>query len=140
MTTVEDGPANAVAEEGKWLDARPRDAAEARRAAASHLDRHEPALPAQTRDDVLLVVSELVTNALRHAGGVTGFRIAVRGAGVEVTVQDASPREPAVRTHTGDWTPGGYGLPMIAKLAEVAVTPLGDDGKLVRATVPIPGR
>jgi anti-sigma regulatory factor (Ser/Thr protein kinase) len=135
MTTVEDGPENAVAEDRKWLDARPSDAAGAREAVGAYLDLHGPALSAAARGDILLVVSELVTNALRHAGGVTGLRIVFRDGTVEITVQDASPEWPAERGHAGDWTPGGFGWPLVRRLAEVTVTALGDDGKLVRATM-----
>lgn len=37
------------------------------------LDRLVRPLAAETADTVVLVVSELVTNALRHAGGTGGF-------------------------------------------------------------------
>ncbi len=46
---------------------------------------------------VLLVVSELVTNAVRHAGGVTGFRLDAGSGRVGVTVCDESPVPPRPR-------------------------------------------
>ncbi|GAA3715775.1 ATP-binding protein [Streptomyces tremellae] len=137
MTTVEEGPDGATAEGSRWLDARPAGAAEARDLTAAYLAEQGPRVPQPVRDDVLLVVSELVTNALRHAGGARGLRVALRPAGVEVTVQDGSTRRPVERGHGRNWLPGGYGWPMVCRLAEVAVVPLGSDGKLVRATVPV---
>ncbi|MBP0456384.1 ATP-binding protein [Streptomyces bomunensis] len=119
------------------LDARPRSAGEARDLTAAYLGGREVAVPGPVVDDVLLVVSELVTNALRHAGGVSGMRVAVTRTGVEVTVRDASGERPVVRRRDGDWLPGGYGWPMVSRLAEVAVVPLGAGGKLVRATIPV---
>jgi anti-sigma regulatory factor (Ser/Thr protein kinase) len=139
MTTVDEGPENATAWQAAWLDARPAGAAEARDLAATYLAAHGDRVPGPVLDDVLLVVSELVTNALRHAGGVTGLRVTLRNDGVEVTVQDGSREQPVTRGHGGNWLPGGYGWPMVSRLAEVAVVPLGADGKLVRATVPLDG-
>ncbi|QIQ01527.1 ATP-binding protein [Streptomyces liangshanensis] len=137
MTTVDDGADNAVTGAPVWFDARPADAAEARALTRAFLAGH-PA-PDRTLGDVLLVVSELVTNALRHAGGVTAFRVAVRSGAVEIVVQDASPVPPVAREHRGQWLPGGYGWPLVNRLAEVTVVPLGDDGKIVRASLRRPG-
>src|SRR5690349_25115365 len=41
-----------------------------------------------------LLVSELVTNALRHGGGPRELLVAVDGEGVDVGVRGASPRPP----------------------------------------------
>ncbi|WP_327233266.1 ATP-binding protein [Streptomyces sp. NBC_01317] len=137
MTTVDDGADNAVTGAPLWCDARPADAAEARALARSFLDGH--AAPEHTLADVLLVVSELVTNAVRHAGGVTAFRVAARPGAVEIVVQDASPVPPVTKEHRGQWLPGGYGWPLVNRLAEVTVVSLGDAGKIVRASMRHPG-
>jgi anti-sigma regulatory factor (Ser/Thr protein kinase) len=139
MTTV-DGVDDAITEDRKLLDARPADAAEAREAVASFLRRRERPVAAGVLDDVLLVVSELVTNALRHAGGVIGLRVAHRARGIEVTVRDRGAERPVEKKHGDAWLPGGYGWPLVSRLAEVVVVPLGGDGKLVRATVPVLNR
>ncbi|MFI5756447.1 ATP-binding protein [Streptomyces sp. NPDC051569] len=135
MTTVDDAADNAVTGGAAWLDARPADTAEARALARSFMDGRAPALPGPTMVDVLLVVSELVTNAIRHAGGVTAFRISDRGGAVEITVQDPSALHPVHKEHGDDWQPGGYGWPLVHRLADVTVVPLGDGGKLIRARV-----
>ncbi|MFE2937729.1 ATP-binding protein [Streptomyces sp. NPDC059255] len=135
MTTIDDGAEHAVPGAQPWLDARPAGTAEARALVRSYLDRHAPGVPEQTAIDVLLVVSELVTNAVRHAGGVTGFRVSADAGVVEIAVRDASPRLPALTERHEDWLPGGYGWPLVQRLAEVTVTLLGDGGKLIRALV-----
>lgn len=92
-------------------------------------------MPEHTTVDVLLIVSELVTNAIRHAGGVTGLRVSAGVGVVEIAVRDASPSLPATAAHHEEWLPGGYGWPLVHRLAEVTVDLLGDGGKLIRALV-----
>ncbi len=87
-------------------------------------------------DAVLLVVSELVTNAVRHAGGVTAFQLDHSDRGVTVSVYDATDDPP--RTAALDPArPGGFGLHLVRGLAgrlEVEWRPVG---KRVGATVPL---
>lgn len=78
----------------------PTSAAAARDLVRALLER-QPAPPAgrpapaeQTVTDVLLVTSELVTNAIRHAGGVTAFTAVVEDGFVYVMVGDASSAPP----------------------------------------------
>ncbi|MBT2414841.1 ATP-binding protein [Streptomyces sp. ISL-12] len=72
-------------------------------------------------DALLLVVSELFTNAARHAGGVTRFRLETGPDTVTVAVQDASSVPP--RPLPLDATrPGGFGWHLVHELsAEVRV-------------------
>ncbi|MFE9258036.1 ATP-binding protein [Streptomyces sp. NPDC006879] len=87
-------------------------------------------------DAVLLVVSELITNALRHAGGVTSFALALDSRGVVVTVSDALTAAPHTVRVEPD-RPGGFGWPLVQRLSvAVAVGPHGT-GKSIRATVPV---
>ncbi len=65
-------------------------------------------------DDVVLVVSELVTNAVRHANGPIVLEVQRHSDGVEVGVEDASPVLPHPRS--GD-EEGGRGLPIVDALA-----------------------
>ncbi|MFI1198325.1 ATP-binding protein [Streptomyces sp. NPDC020883] len=74
--------------------------------------------------DALLITSELVTNALRHAGGVTRFVARVTGDLLELTVEDASPVPPVVPADIRDGRIGGYGWSLVHRLAtSVTVVP-----------------
>jgi anti-sigma regulatory factor (Ser/Thr protein kinase) len=81
--------------------------------------RERADVPRRMLDDLLIVVSELVTNAIRHAPRVTGGRIllTVRGGEdhVHVAVRDPGPgfasggRDPARE--------GGLGLVAVARIS-----------------------
>ncbi|MFK0203315.1 ATP-binding protein [Streptomyces lavendulae] len=75
------------------------------------------ALDSVAAADALLVTSELVTNAIRHGGGVVAFRAGVEDGVLHLSVTDASPRLPTARTGTAD-QPGGYGWLLVQRLAE----------------------
>jgi anti-sigma regulatory factor (Ser/Thr protein kinase) len=86
--------------------------------------------------DVLLVTSELVTNAIRHAGGVTGFAATVEDGFVCLTVSDGSSARPVRARQSGRHLPGGYGWPLVCTVAEdVTVTADPGGGKSVRVRV-----
>lgn len=115
---------------------RPRLAAEARDAASAFLRGLDPAPSAHTVQNVLLLVSELVTNALRHAGGVRALRLAAGPRTLRVTVEDPSEEPP--QEHMPDLTgrSGGFGWPMIRSLSDsVTVQPAPGGGKAVLATL-----
>ncbi len=83
-------------------------------------------------DAVLLVVSELVTNAVRHAGGVTRFRLVAGPGTVTVTVEDASATAPTLqRSSTGE--PGGFGWQLVRELSEDVEVSTRPGGKTVSA-------
>ncbi|WP_438489690.1 ATP-binding protein [Streptomyces sp. S186] len=74
--------------------------------------------------DALLITSELVTNALRHAGGVTGFVARITGDRLELTVEDASPVQPFAPSDVREGRIGGYGWSLVHRLAtSVTVVP-----------------
>lgn len=90
----------------------------------------------EAADSVALVVSELVTNALRHAGGSCVLSLAALPDAVEVAVGDSSLVRPQWRIsdRVGG---GGFGWPMVHRLARsVTVTGRAGGGKTVRAVVP----
>jgi anti-sigma regulatory factor (Ser/Thr protein kinase) len=88
-------------------------------------------------DAVLLVVSELFTNAERHAGGVTGFRLEAEPGTVAVTVHDASTVPP--RPVPLDVTrPGGFGWHLVQELSVEVRVDVYAVGKAVTAVVPCP--
>ncbi|WP_329385266.1 ATP-binding protein [Streptomyces sp. NBC_01351] len=71
--------------------------------------------------DALLVASELVTNAVRHAAAPRGREIETRyvrlGNGVRVEVHDTSPVPPVVGDPDRDGD-GGRGLYLVAAVAD----------------------
>lgn len=77
--------------------------------------------------DALLVTTELVTNAIRHGGGLSAFQADLTERGLRVTVGDRSEVPPTVITPTnaeGTVRVGGYGWPLIRRLArDIAVIP-----------------
>ncbi|MFB4423694.1 ATP-binding protein [Streptomyces sp. QL37] len=86
--------------------------------------------------DALLVTSELVTNAVRHGGGLTGFTTEITDEGLLLTVSDASTQPPVTTERDPSVAPvGGYGWPLVHRLAKrVSVTYL-PDGKHIVALV-----
>jgi anti-sigma regulatory factor (Ser/Thr protein kinase) len=81
-------------------------------------------------------VSELVTNALRHAGGVSALRLAAGPRTLRVTVEDPSGDRPQQRRPDLTGRSGGFGWPMIQSLADtVTVLSAPDGGKAVLATL-----
>ncbi|HZG05528.1 MAG TPA: ATP-binding protein [Streptomyces sp.] len=79
-------------------------------------------------DDVVLVVSELVSNALRHGRGAPVLRLAGEAERVRVEVSDDSPVLPAPRQSGPD---GGWGLTVIERLAVAWGVSGRDTGKTV---------
>lgn len=80
-------------------------------------------------DDIALVLSELITNAVTHAGGAL-LICATRsrdGHHVRLEVHDGVPDLPA----GGDAGPGGYGLHIVDVLADRWGTTPTASGKLV---------
>ncbi|MBW8798324.1 MAG: ATP-binding protein [Streptomyces sp.] len=97
-------------------------------ARAGHHPHHRPSQDAQ------LVVSELVTNAVRHAPGPVGLVLEVSpDAGLlRITVSDTSPRTPEPRPRDPHRV-GGHGLNLVARLCGRLYTVTQDTGKHVVA-------
>jgi hypothetical protein len=64
-------------------------------------------------DDVVLVVSELLTNALLHGEGAPVLRLTISSAWVRVEVSDESPTLPRLREPGPH---GGWGMRMVDEL------------------------
>ncbi|MEY2233837.1 MULTISPECIES: ATP-binding protein [Streptomyces] len=113
----------------------PSAVAGARQAARAFLEAlGQPAIGREQADTVVLVVSELVTNALRHGGGAYTLRLAAHPGTIEVAVEDPSPRMPRMRTPDLVDGTGGFGWHMVNDLAlATVVTPRPEGGKSVRA-------
>lgn len=89
--------------------------------------------------DALLVVSELITNALVHAGGVTAFTVRARLGALELRVSDPSDVLPVVRDQVLSSAPGGFGLPLVNRLClSVDVRRDRPAGKTVTAVLTLP--
>ncbi|MDQ0684268.1 anti-sigma regulatory factor (Ser/Thr protein kinase) [Streptomyces achromogenes] len=79
-------------------------------------------LPAATADqraaaeDVLLVVSELVTNACLHADGPDGLVLGCDKKVIRVEVSDRGTGQPAPRTPHRAGRPGGHGMFIVQRL------------------------
>lgn len=111
--------------------------AEAREAARGFLSALRPAVDPDAADTVVLVVSELVTNALRHGGGSYTLHLAAHLAAIEVAVEDPSPRLPRMRVPDVHDGTGGFGWHMVNDLSHaVVVTPTREGGKTIRALLP----
>jgi two-component sensor histidine kinase len=88
---------------------------------------------------LLLLVSELVSNSIRHAGLGAGERIRLRAsrmddtcAYVEVCDAGRSGRTPAVRTRgAGPLEPGGLGLVLVDEMADRWGVHCHEDGTCV---------
>jgi anti-sigma regulatory factor (Ser/Thr protein kinase) len=87
------------------------------------------------REAVLLVVSELLSNAVLHGGGWWRLVVAATARQVRVEVEDHESHVPAMRQANSHGAPGGMGMHIVTKLVtsyEAVVNPAGT-GKIVRA-------
>ncbi|MFD4867078.1 ATP-binding protein [Streptomyces sp. NPDC058412] len=87
-------------------------------------------------DDVLLVVSELVSNAVRHAGGVTDFHVRHLPDCVAVEVSDASSLCPCAPEKPVE-VPGGFGWLLVNRIADRTEIRRGFGGKTITAFIPL---
>ena len=79
---------------------------------------------------VTLIVSELVTNAVRHGGGCLSLRLHAGDGGVSVAVADRSTTVPR-RRHADERSIGGRGLTFVEEFAQDWGVRLHRDGKHV---------
>ncbi|GAA0673667.1 ATP-binding protein [Kitasatospora atroaurantiaca] len=82
-------------------------------------------------DDVLLIASEVLSNACLHAGGPTEMVITVSDRVLRVEVLDADPRAPDPRVPQRQGAPGGHGLHIVQRLSDRWGTEDRDHGKAV---------
>ncbi|MFI5753646.1 ATP-binding protein [Streptomyces sp. NPDC051569] len=110
--------------------------------------------PPAVADVAVLLVSELVTNSLRHASGPIGVRLALRPvapgpdgpegavaterASLLVEISDPLPDPPTARL-AGPDDEGGRGLQLVACSARRWGTRRGKTGKTVWFELPLPG-
>jgi anti-sigma regulatory factor (Ser/Thr protein kinase) len=99
----------------------------ARRFVAGELERLGRA---DLSDALLLLTSELVTNAVLHARGSLCVQVAPTPAGVRVQVEDGSPVAP-VRRHSSSFATTGRGVALLDELADRWGWHRTPDGKAV---------
>ncbi|MFG3193173.1 ATP-binding protein [Streptomyces omiyaensis] len=96
------------------LPSGPRSPAAARRIAAGWLDTGGCARAA----DAVLIVSELVTNAVRHARGPCLLTLADHGGSLDIAVTDHSEDMPDVHRPAAGGRHGGFGLEIMRHLGD----------------------
>jgi anti-sigma regulatory factor (Ser/Thr protein kinase) len=82
-------------------------------------------------EDATLVVTELATNAVLHARSAFGVEIGPHGAGVRISVRDASHARPRLRDN--GMAASGRGLRLIDAIATRWGVDMTGDGKIVWA-------
>jgi anti-sigma regulatory factor (Ser/Thr protein kinase) len=85
-----------------------------------------------TEEEVaVLLVSELVTNAILHASGPLELRARPLDEGLRIEVLDAAPEAPTLRTDVDLTDVGGRGLQLVDVLADRWGWSESDAGKVV---------
>ena len=93
-------------------------------------------MPAETASDVVLVISELVTNALNHALPAVCLHLSRLSCGtVRVEVTDGGPCGSPLQRDPGD---GGRGLALVQALAQAHGRHVGPAGTLAWAEFTAP--
>ncbi|MFE9775244.1 ATP-binding protein [Streptomyces sp. NPDC005931] len=105
-------------------------------AAAGRVPRDEDMI------DLSLVVSELVTNAIRHGDGLAGFDALTTPEGVRIAVHDNSDVIPEAARGSVSLPAGhrvsGYGWPLVIRLAkDVDIRRRPGGGKTISVLVPL---
>jgi anti-sigma regulatory factor (Ser/Thr protein kinase) len=89
-------------------------------------------------DAAALVASELVTNAVQHAGGTCRVSVAVDGTGLRVGVRDYAPGHGPRPRPVDVNQPTGRGLHLVALLSSAWGVHQHPDGKTAWAVIPLP--
>ncbi|MFI7322411.1 ATP-binding protein [Streptomyces venezuelae] len=116
------------------FDKRPEAVADARDLTRAFVAGLSPPVEDRKASSIELVVSELVTNVVRHARGtLCSLRLQARKDVVTVAVSDADPRPPQERAPDLMGHTGGFGWPMVQRLARVVTVTLDASSKTIRA-------
>jgi anti-sigma regulatory factor (Ser/Thr protein kinase) len=112
--------------------------AQARRHAADFLtrlrDKHGLDISGHPVGMTQLVVSELVTNALKYAPGPVLMELRVTGAQVEISVRDSSPAMPGVQPTDPDRV-GRHGLEIVRAVTQALDIRREPGGKRITARI-----
>ncbi|MFG2138328.1 ATP-binding protein [Streptomyces sp. NPDC048650] len=112
-------------------------AAEARHLVSHALQRASAAVAERALVDALLVATELFTNAQRHGGGLVDFTVRVVRGHLELSVEDGNVLVPATAAARAPDAPGGYGWPLVQRLARTVDVAVTATGKTIRVTLPL---
>ncbi|MFF1374751.1 ATP-binding protein [Streptomyces sp. NPDC058308] len=116
------------------FDKKPEAVSDARELTRGFVEGLSPAVDDQNAASIELVVSELVTNVVRHArGALCALRLHAHEDVITIAVTDADPRPPQQRTPDLEGGTGGFGWPMVQQLARAVGVTLGPGGKTIRA-------
>ncbi|MET9931760.1 MULTISPECIES: ATP-binding protein [unclassified Streptomyces] len=116
--------------------------AQARRHAVAFLDRarteHHLPVSERTRDLTELVVSELVTNAVKYAPGPVLMELRITGDTVDIVIGDSEPHVPTARA-ADPGRVGQHGLEIIEAVAEKLFVEQEPVGKRITARLALAG-
>ncbi|BFV56495.1 ATP-binding protein [Kitasatospora sp. CMC57] len=84
-----------------------------------------------TADDVLLLISELLANALMHAGGPLDLVLHGTATTLRVEVTDADRTVPRPKEPYRAGAPGGHGLHIVGRLSDRWGVEVSEHGKTV---------
>ncbi len=132
-----DGQPGAPGRCATWnLTGRPGTLGLARGHARAFLEAGTPAPATSALQDALVVVAELVSNAVRHAPGPCVLELSQDGELLRVSVSDTSSSPPVPRPADLTAGGGGFGWHLLHSLADrVEVHPHGGPGKTVTAVL-----
>lgn len=107
------------------------------RVARAQVRRALGTIESQIADDVLLVVSELVTNAVLHGKGPIKLTVTVEPSDVVVEVTDRGAEDPSFGQQRVD-DEDGRGLRIVQRLTSAWDVERAASGKTITAVVPLP--
>ncbi|WP_381802727.1 ATP-binding protein [Streptomyces niveus] len=109
----------------------------AREATRAFTDQLSPSPDPALADTLVLVVSELVTNAVRHGGGRYTLELSAGPSALTVAVTDPNPAHPRERTPDLNGGTGGFGWHMVRDLTnDLTITPGPGPGKTIHGSLP----
>jgi anti-sigma regulatory factor (Ser/Thr protein kinase) len=110
--------------------------AQARDHVREFLTAYDQAVTPATLRDSLLVVSELVTNAVLHAPGLCVLHVDYHDDMLAIAVSDTSSALPVPRVPDPATADGGFGWHLLTSLtSSIDVQPRSDGGKTVTAVL-----
>ncbi|MFG2140109.1 ATP-binding protein [Streptomyces sp. NPDC048650] len=119
------------------LECRPETPRTARHLAGAFLHGLDPALDQDAAEVVVLVISELVTNAVRHSGGrACALRLSACSEAIAVAVSDESHVLPRPREADIAGEGGGFGWSMVCRMATAVAVTEEPEGKTINAVIP----